>query len=171
MGLRAKIEDCLCSNESAKGLDDFSHSLFIFSDSLVPPSTADGSAGRQSGKQDATQICSAIPSPLGGLWGYKVDNLGGRWQRPHLSLSPTPRWSGSVRAAHQRSQPEGSQDTRGLCRSRVERPVSTAARCGQGAVTLCCIVLTIVQFQTETDFLRTLFNTLKVLQFQGFQRQ
>ena len=170
LSLRAKIEDCLCSNESAKGLDDFSCSFLHFQ-MFSYSSAADGFASRQSGKQDATQVSSAIPSPLGGLWGYKVDNLGGRWQRPHLSLSPTPRWSGSVRAAHQRSQPEGSQDTRGLCRSRVERFVSTAAQCGQGAVTLCCIVLTIVQFQTETDALRSIFIGLKALQFQGFQRQ
>ena len=39
MGLRAKMEDCLYSNESAKGLDDFSCSFFVFSDSLAPPST------------------------------------------------------------------------------------------------------------------------------------
>ena len=38
-----------------------------------------------------------------------------------LSRSPTLCRSGSVRAAHPRFQPEGSQDTRGLCRSRVER--------------------------------------------------
>ena len=88
-----------------------------------------------------------------------------------LSRSPTPRRSGSVRAAHPRFQPEGSQDTRGLCRSRVERFVSTAAPHGQGAVTPCCIVLTIVQFQTETDALRSIFIGLKALQFQGFQRQ
>ena len=51
-------------NESTKGLDDFSYSLFIFLDSLVPPGTADGSAGCQSGKQDAAQVRFAIPSPL-----------------------------------------------------------------------------------------------------------
>lgn len=64
-----------------------------------------------------------------------------------------------------RSQPEGSCDTRGLCRSRVERFVSTAVLHGQGAVTLRCIVLTILQFQTGTDFLYTLFNALKVCNF------
>lgn len=41
----------------------------------------------------------------------------------------------------------------------------------QGAVTLCCIVLTIAQFQTETDVLYTLFIVFKALQFQGFQRR
>ena len=82
-----------------------------------------------------------------------------------------PRRSGNVRAAHPRSRPEGSQDTRGLCRSRVERFVSTAAPHGQGVVTLRCIVLTILQFQTETDFLRKLFIVSKVLQFQDLQRQ
>ena len=50
-----------------------------------------------------------------------MDNLKGYRQRPHLSQSPTPGRSGSVREALPRSQPEGSQDTRGLCRSRVER--------------------------------------------------
>lgn len=56
-----------------------------------------------------------------------MNNLEGHRQRPPLSQSPTLCRSGSVRAAHPRSQLEGSQDTRGLCRSRVERPVSTAS--------------------------------------------
>ena len=43
--------------------------------------------------------------------------------------------------------------------------VSTAVLHGQGAVTLRCIVLTILQFQTGTDFLYTLFNALKVCNF------
>ena len=52
---------------------------------------------------------------------HRVDNPGGRRQRPQLSRFPTPRRSGSVREAPPRSQPEGSQDTCDGNRSRVER--------------------------------------------------
>ena len=56
--------------------------------------------GATAGKQDAAQVSYDIPSPLWGLRGYRVDNLGGCWQRSHPSRSPTLRRSGSVRAAH-----------------------------------------------------------------------
>lgn len=101
-------------------MDDFSYSLFAFltfsSDQrsrrpCQPPVKKTGCR--------TDQICHTLPALR--FAGRRVDNLGGRRQRPHLSRSPTPRRSGSVRVAHLRSQPEGSQDTRGIRRNRVER--------------------------------------------------
>lgn len=60
----AKMEDCLYSNESTKGFDDFSYSLFAFFRCFRTISAADGLASHRPRKQDAAQVSYAIPSPI-----------------------------------------------------------------------------------------------------------
>ena len=97
LSLRAKMKDCLCSNESAKGFDGFSCSFFAFPDILLPP--AQPMALPAIGKEIRMPHKSVCHIPLlRGLRGFRTDNFGGQWQRPHLSQSPTPRRSGNVRA-------------------------------------------------------------------------
>ena len=121
MGLRVKMEDCLCSDESTKGLMTFRALLLRFWALLLYskwPTVLPVVGG-----EIRVPHSPALPYPprfeVCGGTGWITSEAAG--SELTLSRSPTLCRSGSVRAAHPRSQPEGSQDTRGLCRSRVER--------------------------------------------------
>lgn len=62
MGLLAKMEDCLCSDESTKGFDDFSCSPFAFLGTFAVLKVANGLASRWRRNQDAVQVRFVIPS-------------------------------------------------------------------------------------------------------------
>ena len=121
--------------------------LFLRFDVPAPLGVASGPASRRPWEPSFfSSIMCRYPSRFEVCGGTREDNLTRPWQRSH------PLCSGIVpvrqhRKAHSRSQPEGSQDTRGIYRNRVQRSCPQLPVKGRVNLTPRCIILTCSQPQ------------------------